>query len=96
MNYKIEKVKKSFSLQAENFENNDMNFSKQEYLDYIIKKTDVKKTDCVLEVAAGTCVCGRSLASGVTSVTCLDATPEMLIVGKRAAEDKKISKISLV
>ena len=38
MNYKIEKVKKSFSLQAENFENNDMNFSKQEYLDYIIKK----------------------------------------------------------
>lgn len=96
MNYKIEKMKKSFSLQAENFENNDMNFSKQEYLDYIIKKTDVKKTDCVLEVAAGTCVCGRSLASGVTSVTCLDATPEMLIVGKRAAEDKKISNISFV
>ena len=89
MNSKIEKVKESFSVQAVNFENSNMNFSRQEYLDYIIKKIDAKKTDSVLEVAAGTCVCGRSLASGVASVTCLDATPKMLAVGKRAAEEKK-------
>lgn len=96
MNDKIEKVKESFSVQAVNFENSNMNFSKQEYLDYTIKKIDARKTDCVLEVAAGTCVCGRSLVPGVDSVVCLDATPAMLDVGKKAAEEKKVTNISFV
>ena len=73
-----------------------MNFSKQEYLDYIIEKIGAKKTDRVLEIAAGTCVCGRSIAPSVASVVCLDATPAMLAVGKKAAEKNKITNISFI
>ena len=81
----IDKIKKSFSTQAENFENRAMNFSKQEYLDYTVKTIDLQETDHVLEVASGTCACGRSIAPHVQSVTCVDTTPAMLEVGKKAA-----------
>ena len=92
----IEKIQKSFSVQAENFENKNMNFSKQEYLDYTIKSIGASKIDHVLEVAAGTCACGRSIASGVASVTCIDATPAMLEIGKKAAKENQITNISFV
>lgn len=92
----IEKIKKSFSVQAENFESKNMSFSKQEYLDYTMKSIDASKTDHVLEVAAGTCVCGRNIASEVASVICLDATPAMLEVGKKTAKENQITNISFV
>lgn len=92
----IEKIKQSFAIQAENFENSNMNFSKQDYLDYTMKAINAKSTDNVLEVAAGTCVCGRNLAAVVSSVVCIDATAEMLEVGKKAAKEKKLSNISFV
>ena len=34
----IKAVQESFSVQAEGFESKQMNFSKQEYLDYIVKR----------------------------------------------------------
>lgn len=83
----IEKIQKSFSIQAKNFESKNINFSKQEYLNYTIKAIGAGKTDHVLEVAAGTCACGRSIAGEVASVICLDATPAMLEIGKKAAEE---------
>ena len=92
----IEKTQKSFSAQAENFESKNMNFSKQEYLDYTIKAISASKTDHVLEVAAGTCACGRSMASEVASVICLDATPAMLRIGEKAAREKHMTNISFV
>ncbi|MNJ05043.1 hypothetical protein D3C73_1661120 [compost metagenome] len=38
--------------------------------------TTLTKSDCVLEAAAGTCACGRSVAPFAKSVIYLDATPK--------------------
>jgi ubiquinone/menaquinone biosynthesis C-methylase UbiE len=46
----------------------------------------LKETDIVLEAAAGTCACGRSIAPFVVSVKCLDATEAMLDVARKEAE----------
>ena len=81
----LDAVLRSFSGQAATFENRNMNFSKKEYLLHLIREIDAKPSDQVLETASGTCICGRSLAPFVDSVTCLDATPAMLEKGKEAA-----------
>ena len=86
-------IQKAFTIQAAGFESKKMNFKKQEYLDYAIKKISPEKTDSVLEVAAGTCVCGRAIAPYAKQVVCLDMTPAMLSVGKNNAEKEKIDNI---
>ena len=68
----------SFGMQAEEFEKPGMNFSNRDYLDYCVRTIEPASTDSVLEVAAGTCACGRSLAPFAQTVTCLDTTPAML------------------
>lgn len=80
-----EKIQKSFTGQAKNFETTSMNFTKQEYLEHMVSCVGPQRTDTVLEVAAGTCICGRSLAPFVKNVTCLDMTTAMLAVGKEEA-----------
>lgn len=95
-NGNIDKIKKSFSVQAGSFEGNNMSFSKKEYLDYTINSIDANEKDCVLEVASGTCLCGRAIASFVSSVVCIDATAEMLAVGKREAEKQNIKNIKFL
>ena len=55
-------ILKSFTLQAPKFESNKMNFSDSDYLKYMTEKIAPDKTETVLEVAAGTCVCGRAVA----------------------------------
>lgn len=91
-----EAIQKSFTKQAKNFETKSMNFTKQEYLEHMISCVKPQKTDTVLEVAAGTCICGRSLAPFVENVTCLDMTTAMLAVGKNEAEKKGFCNISFV
>ena len=81
----LKAVQESFGIQAGGFENGAMSFTKQEYLDYTVACMEPSSSDSVLEVAAGTCACGRALAPSVRVVTCLDATPAMLEVGKREA-----------
>ena len=58
----LEKVNHSFAIQAQNFESKDVNFTREDYLDYTISCIGPKAQDIVLEAAAGTCVCGRSFA----------------------------------
>ena len=89
-------IQKSFTTQAGTFENNSMNFSNQKYLDYTIKRMELKSTDKVLEAAAGTCVCARRLAPFAGHITCLDATPAMLAVGKAKAAEEKLGNIDFV
>lgn len=89
-------IREAFSRQAGGFESNRMNFSNKEYLSYAVSKIVPKKTDRVLEIAAGTCACGRALAPYVAKVTCLDMTPAMLSVGKEAAEKEHIDNIDFV
>lgn len=92
----IESVQKSFSQQAANFETKRMSFSKQEYLDYIVKSISLTGNENVLEAAAGTCVCGRAIAPHAGKVTCLDMTPAMMAVGEKAAKEKGLENISFV
>nr|MDD6335565.1 class I SAM-dependent methyltransferase [bacterium] len=82
----LNKVQASFQVQAASFETPSMNFSKKAYLDYTVSAIAPAASDCVLEVAAGTCACARAFAPLVQTVTCLDATPAMLEAGKTSAQ----------
>ena len=89
-----EQVKQSFKIQAEKFATYHM--SKVEYTDYLIRNVDAVGTEHTLEVAAGTCICGRAIAPYVADVTCLDLTEEMLEQGKKLAVQDNINNISFV
>ena len=89
-------LQKAFAVQAGAFDSNSYHLSKKEYLDYIIEKTSPKKTDTILEVAAGTCICGRALAPYAGHIICLDATAARLEAGKAECEKAGISNITLV
>ena len=88
----LEAIQHSFTIQAPNFESQPVNFSKEEYLNYTISRVAPKGQDSVLEVAAGTCACGRSFAPLVQSVVCLDATPSMLQIGKQESREKPLEQ----
>ena len=92
----LEAIQHSFTIQAPNFESQTVNFSKEEYLNYTISRVAPKGQDSVLEVAAGTCACGRSFAPLVQSVVCLDATPSMLQIGKQEAEKSHLNNMTFV
>ena len=65
-------------------------------MDYTIQAIELNESDSVLEVAAGTCACGRSIAPFVREVTCLDITPEMLQIGKEAAQKQRLTNMKFV
>lgn len=85
-------IKQSFKKQAEKFATYHM--SKAEYTDYLIQRIGAKGNEHVLEVAAGTCICGRALAPFVKDITCFDLTEEMLAEGKKLAKKSQIKNIS--
>lgn len=87
-------VKKSFGTQAEKFATYHM--SKTEYTEYLIRSIQAKGNEHALEVAAGTCICGRALAPCVKDITCLDLTEAMLEQGKKLAEQEGIQNISFI
>ncbi len=89
-------IQKAFTQQAAGFESRNMNFSKQEYLDYAVARVAPKTSDTLLEAAAGTCVCGRAFAPHARSAVCLDMTAAMLEMGKAAAEREHIQNMTFV
>ncbi len=91
----INEVHQSFAVQAENFEGS-VHASRQAYLEHSVEVIAPTDTESVLEVAAGTCVCGRELAKKAAIVTCLDTTPEMLEVGKRYAKELNLYNMAYV
>ena len=88
----IEKIYRSFELQAPNFESKSVNFTKEEYLNYTISCVAPCRENTLLEVAAGTCACGRSFAPLVRTVVCLDATVPVLRIGQQEAADEVLRK----
>lgn len=92
----IKEINKSFSAQAENFETEKLSFSKQDYLDYTVDCMELKDTDIVLETASGTCACGRAIAPFVKTVTCLDATKEMLDIGRKESKNLNFENIDFI
>lgn len=89
-----DEVKQSFSIQAEKLATYHM--SKAEYTDYLIRSIQAKGNEHTLEVAAGTCICGRALAPYVKDMVCLDLTEAMLEQGRILAEQDGIRNISFV
>lgn len=92
----LKAINHSFEIQAENFENNKVNFAKEEYLNHTLSAVSAGKQDTFLEVAAGTCICGRSFAPFVRMVVCLDATAPMLEIGKQEAGKKRLDNMVFV
>ena len=92
----LELLQESFTAQAAGFESGTYHLSKKEYLDYLVLRCEPKAEDQVLEVAAGTCVCGRALATYCGHVTCLDLTPAMLEQGRKEAEKQGLSNMTFV
>lgn len=92
----IEKINRSFELQAPNFESKSVNFTKEEYLNYTISCVAPCRENTLLEVAAGTCACGRSFAPVVRTVVCLDATVPMLQIGQREADKQHLSNMVFI
>lgn len=90
----LNEIQKSFNIQASLFEDKKHGFSDRNYLKQIIKAANPKPTDSILEVASGTCICGRALAPLVKNVTCVDATQTMLDIGKKAAHDAHLLNMS--
>lgn len=88
-------LNRSFGIQAENFESTELNFTKAEYLNYTLSCVAPDKQDIILEVAAGTCACGRSFAP-LAHVVCLDATLPMLTVGKEKADSTHMNNMIFV
>ena len=89
----LETINRSFEIQAPNFERKTVNFTKEEYLKYTLSCVEPDKENTILEVAAGTCACGRSFAPFVQTVVCLDATTSMLQIGKQEAEKNHLSNM---
>ncbi|MEY8369350.1 class I SAM-dependent methyltransferase [Anaerovoracaceae bacterium 42-11] len=92
----IEKINHSFEIQAPNFESKSVNSTKEEYLNYTISCVAPCKENTLLEVAAGTCACGRSFAPLVQTVVCLDATVPMLQIGQQEADKEHLSNMVFV
>lgn len=92
----LAEIQNAFSAQAAKFDSGDYHLTKQDYLDYIVEKTAPSKSDKVLEVAAGTCICGRALAPFAGHIICLDATSDMLAVGKNESEKAGITNLTQV
>ena len=92
----LTEINQSFAIQAENFESKEVNFTKEDYLDHTLSCIAPTRQDTVLEVAAGTCACGRSFAPSVQTVVCLDATLPMLQIGKKEADRSHLSNMVFV
>ena len=91
----LKEIRRSFSIQACGFENIS-NFTDESYMEHIRGCISPSKADSILEVASGTCLCGRSLAPYVKTVVCLDATPAMLVKGKAEAEKRSLDNMVFI
>ena len=91
----LKEVRQSFSIQACGFENIS-NFTDESYMEHIRCCISPSKADSILEVASGTCLCGRSLAPYVKTAVCLDATPAMLVKGKAEAEKRSLDNMVFI
>lgn len=91
-----ETIQKAFIMQSRHFETHKANFTQKGLFDHVVSEVQPKKTDHILEVAVGTCICGRVFAPFVHEVTCLDVTPAMLAVGKTQAEKQAYNNMMFV
>lgn len=89
-------IHKAFTAQSAHFDSPAYHLSKQEYADYLVRMTAPAPEDDILEVAAGTCICGLDLATRARHVVCLDATPAMLETGRRKSIKADLRNMTFV
>ncbi len=92
----IDQVHESFAQQSETFDVTKMNVYRREHMAHVIDILSPLDKDSILEVAAGTCACGRTFADAAAVVTCLDTTPEMLEVGIEKAGKSELNNMVFV
>ncbi len=92
----LQEVHSSFAQQAETFDTTPMNVQRRQHMAHVIDLLSPLNHVSALEVAAGTCACGRALAETAAAVTCLDTTPEMLSVGRDEAQKANLSNMVFV
>lgn len=86
-------VRKQFSKQAPRFGEPGHTLSSPVYLEWMVNHLDLESHCVVLDVAAGTGHLSRAIAPHVKQVVALDTTAEMLIEGRRQAEQDGIGNI---
>ena len=96
MNEHIEKITREFTKQAEFFNEYQKFFTKDEFTSFAVENMQLSGDDNVLEIAAGTCGFGRSVAPFVRYITEFDVTKAMLEVGKKEAESQNLYNLSFV
>lgn len=89
-------INHSFTIQAPNFESKSLNFTKEDNLRDMIACIATCREHTLLDVAAGTCACGRAFAPWVQTVVCLDATVPMLQIGQQKAEQEHLNNLIFV
>lgn len=87
-------IKCEFTKQAKTFNDYQKSFSREDINRWALNKIGLNGKEKVLEVAAGTCAFGRSVAPFVDNVEELDITDAMLEVGKAEAIKAKIDNIT--
>lgn len=86
-------VRREFAKQAASFEDPKYSFGDPRLIDWLIDELPLGASDTVLEVAAGTAHVSRALARLVHQVIAHDLTPEMLQVGRQAADEEQIGNV---
>lgn len=92
----LKTINDAFASQAAGFDDTEYHLSKSDFLAYMIRKIKPESADNILEVAAGTCICGRAIAPYVHHVVCLDATEAMLKEGQQECRKENLQNITLI
>jgi SAM-dependent methyltransferase len=91
-----ERIRTAFTRQAGTFEDERLNVAFTTGLPWLLSHVRAGSTDTVLDVAAGTGIVSRALASDVAHVTALDSTPAMVAEGARSAASAGIGNLTFV
>jgi SAM-dependent methyltransferase len=86
-------VLREFARQATTFEDPQLNTAFTAHLQRLADFTEPRPDDVCLDVAAGTGLVARALASRVRHVTAIDLTPEMLRTGKQQADAERVHNL---
>jgi SAM-dependent methyltransferase len=80
-----ERIRDAFTRQAGTFEDERLNVAFTKGLPWLLSYVAPRPDDLVLDVAAGTGIVSRALASNVARVTAVDSTEAMIEEGRRRA-----------
>jgi ubiquinone/menaquinone biosynthesis C-methylase UbiE len=82
-----------FGQQADRFERRGSSLANKEYVRWAASLIELRPDRAVLDVAGGTGLLARAVASGVRSVTVLDLTPAMMAQGRSAVAVENITNV---